>query len=1044
MLLVGDLRFLCSLVVVVVGWLLARWKWRRWVARNAEIRRRMALAREESDRIEFEAAAGYSSYGPAPAAEPVAEEHVIGWGWSPGRSPSQQQCEVCFRPTTKLCKQCKAVRYCSKKCQTIHWLQGHKDECRSVTTCQNIDKGVHSCSEEFKKDEIQSSQNVIGIEGTHTTESVESASGERMFSSPFPHLPSKNNETEKEASQVLKRTDIDVKASVHSPPDEFSSSSSSTDMSVASDSNLKNSNRSEGQSTFTNVESMKPLLSEQPSTTNPKYGMAASSFSNQLKSGCIQTDEKSEFSTSSGCTAADSQHSLLEMSTSSSDFWGGTVESIRSKTDALDEFADVNMSNSRSSCIPSSGRINVHVKVLGSDMNRVMADDTCPVPSVPKASTLSEVCEDGLKFRGPLSLSCKLPGQHGVSNASSECSPKEEAKLSSSDACQAHISGGHVPRKHAINISSLQYSACKQLDHEIDLTNGILDAKKCQQNDSLRLRSSDAHLSSSTVTRKPAVLNVKSVESECAHRDGACSLDSSGHVPCARSGTNPSERRVMDQFRPSNFIRQGTLGAGNGITRYEGSFPYELFVKLYTWKERELCPSGLINCGNSCYANAILQCLTFTPPLTAYFLQGFHAKTCQKKEWCFTCEFEMLVKKAKEGNSPLSPSRLMSQMQRLGSHMGNGKQEDAHEFLRCAIDAMQFVCLKEVGVHVAGSLDEETTLLGLTFGGYLQSKIECMGCGGTSKQHERIMDLTVEIGGEIETLEDSLTLFTRSEILDGENKYYCRRCNSYEQAEKKLRVSEAPNVLTIALKRFQLGTFGKLNKAVKFPEVLNLAPYMSGTSDKCPIYQLYGIVVHLDVMNSAVSGHYVCYIKNNEGRWFKADDRMVRAVELENVLSQEAYMLFYARCSPRAPRLLRSSIIHRDPRKAKNPSLKFKSHPAEPWDVSGRTKPCNRRSHQSHHPTRSNSEDDSSSSSSESSSSLFSEVASHSTDSSHSECSSTNESSDQTLGETGNFWNNAPSPSSFSFTLHSRHSPLGDLDRYSSDAETGSSCSINI
>ncbi|KAL0432672.1 UNVERIFIED_CONTAM: hypothetical protein Slati_2601500 [Sesamum latifolium] len=111
MLLVGDLRFLCSLVVVVVGWFLARWKWRRWVARNAEIRRRMALAREESDRIELEAAAGYSSYVPALAAEPVAEERVIGLGWSPGRSPSQHQCEVCFSPTTTRCKQCKAVRY---------------------------------------------------------------------------------------------------------------------------------------------------------------------------------------------------------------------------------------------------------------------------------------------------------------------------------------------------------------------------------------------------------------------------------------------------------------------------------------------------------------------------------------------------------------------------------------------------------------------------------------------------------------------------------------------------------------------------------------------------------------------------------------------------------------------------------------------------------------------------------------------------------------------------------------------------------------------
>lgn len=78
----------------------------------------------------------------------------------------------------------------------------------------------------------------------------------------------------------------------------------------------------------------------------------------------------------------------------------------------------------------------------------------------------------------------------------------------------------------------------------------------------------------------------------------------------------------------------------------------------------------------------------------------------------------------------------------------------------------------------------------------------------------------------------------------------------------------------------QTGIFGKLNKAVKFPEILNLAPYMSGTSDKSPIYQLYGVVVHLDAMNAVFSGHYVCYIKNNQGRWFKADDSVVCSFQL--------------------------------------------------------------------------------------------------------------------------------------------------------------------
>lgn len=54
----------------------------------------------------------------------------------------------------------------------------------------------------------------------------------------------------------------------------------------------------------------------------------------------------------------------------------------------------------------------------------------------------------------------------------------------------------------------------------------------------------------------------------------------------------------------------------------------------------------------------------------------------QKKGWCFTCEFEYLIQKAKEGVSPLSPIGILSKIHKIGSHLGHGREEDAHEFLR--------------------------------------------------------------------------------------------------------------------------------------------------------------------------------------------------------------------------------------------------------------------------------------------------------------------------------------------------------------------------
>lgn len=50
-----------------------------------------------------------------------------------------------------------------------------------------------------------------------------------------------------------------------------------------------------------------------------------------------------------------------------------------------------------------------------------------------------------------------------------------------------------------------------------------------------------------------------------------------------------------------------------------------------------------------------------------------------------------------------------------------------------------------------------------------------MRCQEKSEQHERMMDLSVEIHGDIRTLEEALARFTATEILDGENKYNCSR-----------------------------------------------------------------------------------------------------------------------------------------------------------------------------------------------------------------------------------------------------------------------------
>lgn len=329
-------------------------------------------------------------------------------------------------------------------------------------------------------------------------------------------------------------------------------------------------------------------------------------------------------------------------------------------------------------------------------------------------------------------------------------------------------------------------------------------------------------------------------------------------------------------------------------------FPYEYFVELFCWSNLKLVPCGLVNCGNSCFANVVLQCLTFTQPLAAFLLKGHHREECRRNGWCFMCELQDHVFRVRESQVPFSPLRIVSKIRNIGNHMGYGRQEDAHEFMRVAIDSMQSICLDNVGGEkVVDQRTQETTLIQHIYGGHLQSQVRCMQCHRESYKYENMMDLAVEIQGNVETLEDALEQFTTPEWLDGENKYKCESCNAYVKAWKRLVVHEAPNILTIALKRFQSGKFGKLNKYVSFPEVLDMSSFMSGEGDKPPLYHLYGVIVHIDMLNASFFGHYICYIKDFEGSWYKIDDSKVKEVDMDKVLQQRAYMLLYARSSAR-------------------------------------------------------------------------------------------------------------------------------------------------
>lgn len=80
----------------------------------------------------------------------------------------------------------------------------------------------------------------------------------------------------------------------------------------------------------------------------------------------------------------------------------------------------------------------------------------------------------------------------------------------------------------------------------------------------------------------------------------------------------------------------------------------------------------------------------------------------------------------------------------------------------------------------------------------------------------------------------------------------------------------------MTLLRLQTGRFGKINKKIMFPENLDLSTYMSEERDGTDKYELYAVVVHVDMLNASFFGHYICYTKGFQGDWYRIDDCKVK------------------------------------------------------------------------------------------------------------------------------------------------------------------------
>uniref|UniRef100_A0A3B4A0T9 Ubiquitin carboxyl-terminal hydrolase 2 n=1 Tax=Periophthalmus magnuspinnatus TaxID=409849 RepID=A0A3B4A0T9_9GOBI len=321
---------------------------------------------------------------------------------------------------------------------------------------------------------------------------------------------------------------------------------------------------------------------------------------------------------------------------------------------------------------------------------------------------------------------------------------------------------------------------------------------------------------------------------------------------------------------------------------------------------------GLLINQAKCFMNSILQCLSNTHSLRDYCLHNSHRRDLNNNSRTNTAlmEFAKLIQTmwSSTSSEAVSPSEFKTQIQRYAPRFV-GYQQDAQEFLRFLLDGLHNE-VNRVTVRPRGTvedfdhldeekgkkmwskyLEREDSKIVL-FVGQLKSSLTCSHCGFCSTVFDPFWDLSLPIAkkgyGEV-SLMDCMRLFTKEDVLDGDEKPTCYRCKTRRRCTKKFTIQKFPKILVL-LKRFsEARRTSKLSTFVNFPmKDLDLREFSSDNSNA--VYNLYAVSNH---SGTTMGGHYTAYCRNpNSGEWYTFNDS-VTPMSSSQVRSSDAYVLFY-------------------------------------------------------------------------------------------------------------------------------------------------------
>ena len=332
----------------------------------------------------------------------------------------------------------------------------------------------------------------------------------------------------------------------------------------------------------------------------------------------------------------------------------------------------------------------------------------------------------------------------------------------------------------------------------------------------------------------------------------------------------------------------------------------QILISKYSQPAKCTGLRGILNLGNTCYLNVIIQSLIYNPIINDFFLEGKHefhtledpledSDVKHLTDFCLACDFDELIKDTFNPSllKPICPTNLLYHSWLTFKDLAGHSQNDSHEYFMHLLNALHDALSKNSNSQHCDCVIHKA------FGATLESVVRCTHCNVISQKSDPILDinLDIKISSTKGTLINCLDRFFSEETL---HHFICSKCFQKKDAKRKMEFRVLPNILAIQLKRFEVNkapskgsanTRQKIDTPILFQMNLNMQKY---SRDPNAWYELFAVVLHRGKLES---GHYTMYAKYNE-RWFLFDDHKVEQVAPEDVLYTKAYLLFYARKVP--------------------------------------------------------------------------------------------------------------------------------------------------